>query len=291
MFFQKTLVLLIFVIFSCGPAVSQPLQLDTSEILRLEQGLVSMQDDSLKVDTLVLLSRAFRADFDSAKCISYARQAAKLASEIDYDRGLVNAMAHLAFIYAFASEWPTSFRIINEVMPVAEKSSPQKVPFLYSIMFINYDTKGQIATAKNWALNALHHPQFSTLGDEGKWPIYYHLAKAYNRLGDQDSAEYYAGFLKDYLGRVEVLGFRENTYMLLGDFARQKEEYIQAIQYYRIVPQNAIGLAHTFDKLKQVDSAIKYAKLAFRIYEKKSGTNRFYGEFTDSCAAICKKKS
>ena len=157
-----------------------------------------------------------------------------LSQELKFDRGRVRSLANIAFYYAGRADWPKSFAVLDEVWPLAQKAYPQQLPFLCSIMYMNYAFKGELNTARSWGFKGLNDPAFPNLPDEGKWPTYMQLAIGYATEDILDSAEYYASFLKTYISKkLNAPGMLENSYRVLGLIARKRKNYEEALDYYR----------------------------------------------------------
>lgn len=60
-----------------------------------------------------------------------------------------------------------------------------------------------------------------------------------------------------------------NTYSLLGNIARKRKNYEEALYYYRQGDQSPIGLAWTYDEMNNSDSSIYFAKLALNTAQQK----------------------
>ena len=146
------------------------------------------------------LSRMY-LETSADRSLAYARMADTLSHELKYDRGRVRSLANIAFYYAGRSDWPKSFAVLDEVWPLAQKAYPQQLPFLCSIMYMNYAFKGDLNTAISWGFRGLNDPAFPNLPDEGKWPTYMQLAIGYATEDILDSAEYYASYLKTYISK------------------------------------------------------------------------------------------
>src|SRR5688572_1793165 len=242
---------------------TQPLYSHRHVVDSLEQALPNAAVDTNKVNNLMILSRIYFGLKDVDRSLSYARIADTISQQLKYDRGRVQSLAHMAFLYATRGNWPKSFAVVDEAWPLAQKTDPQQLPFLCNIMFMNYSFRLEWNTAKTWGFKSLNDPAFPNLPVEGKWPTYMQLALAYASLDSLDAAEYYASFLKTYISKkLNPPGMLENSCRALGLIARKKKNYQEALDYYRIDTANPIGLAQVYDELKQTDSAIYYAKIA-----------------------------
>lgn len=143
------------------------------------------------------------------------------------------------------------------------------VYFLYNLKFINYASKNDLKQARIWALKALQHPDFESGNDLVKWPTYMQLGLSYEWENRLDSAQFYADILKEYLKKYDAVDLEANTYSLLGNIARKRKNYEEALYYYRQGDQSPIGLAWTYDEMNNSDSSIYFAKLALNTAQQK----------------------
>jgi len=214
------------------------------------------------VNNLISLAQMYYDKKEFDRSLTYARMADTISRTLKYNGGRVRSLAHIAFVYAGRGNWPKSFVTVDEAWPLAQKAYPQQLPFLCSIMFMNYAFKGDLNTAMSWGFKSLNESVFQTLPDEGKWPTYVQLANGYAVVDRLDSAEYYASFLKTYISKkLNPPGMLENSYRVLGFIATKKKNYEEAIDYYGRDTANATGMAQVYEELKQPDSAIHYAKI------------------------------
>ena len=254
--------LLILILLAKLSGYAQSLHFNQRVVDSLEKTLSNAANDSVKVNNLLELSQMY-TDKSDDRSLSYARMADTLSQELKFDRGRVRSLAQIAFFYAARGNWPKSFVAFDEAWPLAQKEDPQQLPFLCSIMFMNYSFRYEWNTAKSWGLKSLNDPAFSNLPVERKWPTYFQLALAYASLDSLDAAEYYASFLKTYISKkLSLPGLLELSPRALGLIAKKRKSYQEALAYYRRDTANPIGLAQVYDELKQTDSAIHYAKIA-----------------------------
>ena len=261
----KTSSLLILILLATLSVYAQPLHFNRRVVDSLEKTLPNVANDTNKVNSLMDLSQMI-LETSADRSLAYARMADTLSQELKYDRGRVRSLANIAFYYTGRADWPKSFAVIDEVWPLAQKAYPEHLPFLCSIMYMNYAFKGELNTAISWGFKGLHDPAFPNLPDEGKWPTYMQLAIGYASMDILDSAEYYASYLKTYISKkLNAPGMLQNSYRVLGLIARKKKNYQEALDYYRKDTGLAYGLAEVYDELKQTDSAIHYAKIGLEL--------------------------
>jgi signal transduction histidine kinase len=257
---KSSRLLILFLLAACS-GYAQPLNFDQRLVDSLERILPKAANDTDKVNNLIDLSRMYLGTGDG-RSLSYAGMADTISQQLKYDRGRVMSLAQIAFYHAGRADWPKSFIVVDELWPLAEKAYPQQLPFLCSIMYMNYAFKDELNTARAWGFKSLNDPAFPNLPDESKWPTYMQLAIGYATQDILDSADYYASFLKTYINKkLNPPGMLENSCRVLGLIARKKKNYEEALGYYRIDMGNATGAAQVYEELKQTDSAIYYAKI------------------------------
>jgi two-component system NtrC family sensor kinase len=263
--------LLILFLLATLSGYSQSVYFDRHVVDSLEKILPNAATDTNKVNNLMTLAQMYFEKKENDRSLEYARMADTISRTLKYDRGLVRSLAYMAFYYAVTANWPKSFMAVDEAWPLAQKAYPQQLPFLCNIMYMNYAFKEDLNTARSWGFKSLNDPIFPNLPDEEKWPTYMQLAIGYAFQGVLlDSADYYASFLKTYISKkLNPPGMLENSYRVLGLIARKKKNYQEALDYYRRDTGLADGLAEVYDELKQIDSAIYYAKIGLELATQK----------------------
>ena len=267
MSFGKSFILFVITLLLNLTGYPQPITFDKQIADSLEKLLPGAAPDSNKVNSLVLLSQMYFQKGGSTKFLTYAGMADSLSQKINYVPGRVRILAHVAFNDAFRGNWPKSFAAINKAMPLAERAYPEGIPLLCIIMSISYvNYKKDMTTAKSWVLKGMRHPAFATLPRQRQWPFFMHLTEIYTSENKLDSAAYYGNILKTYFDvKMDGPGLMSNAYRVLGDIEYKKNNYKEALDYYREHPNNAHKVASVFEQLKQTDSAIHYAKIALEL--------------------------
>ncbi|HMG94128.1 MAG TPA: ATP-binding protein [Chryseolinea sp.] len=244
---------------------AQPMPFNQRVVDSIKAQLPLAKDDTIKVRGLIMLAQMYIRNVDSAMVMKYAVEANAISKKIDYRLGRIDALGQMAFFHAITDDWPKAIMEINEALTLCEEKNWQQRIYLYSVMFMTLSKKRDTKEAKPWALRALRDPHFQSSGATHKWPTYMQLGLAYEQEGQLDSAEFYADILKGYVAKYNSPDMMEASGMMIGDLARKKKKYNEAIHYYRIGKrQNLLGLALTYDELNNIDSAIYYAKAALQ---------------------------
>ncbi len=253
--------ILIFSLLTIIKIKAQPIPFDKQVVDSITHILPDMKGDTNKVNNLILLTQMYIAKGDSMRVMKYAQEADSLAQKINSTIGRIRALGQMAFYHATTGNWPQSIMEINEAIPLTHTEKTEWSIFLYNLKFINYAAKNDPQQARIWALKALHHPDFESSPVLAKWPTYMQLGLSYEWENRLDSAQFYADILKEYVKKYHHPDLEGNTYTLLGNIARKRKNYDEALYYYRQGDQSAIGLAWTYDEMNKVDSAIYYAHL------------------------------
>jgi signal transduction histidine kinase len=98
------------------------------------------------------------------------------------------------------------------------------------------------------------------------------LGYAYFWENNVDSAAYFANLIKDFSTKYNAPDLADNTQYLLGDIARKRKQYDQALNYYRWHNPGHSRLASLYFELGKKDSALFYAAKALERAEKLTDT-------------------
>ena len=261
--------ILVLCVFTIINITAQPIPFNKKLVDSLTYLLPAMKDDTNKISNLILLSQMYIAKGDSNLIMKYANGAHSLAQKINSTVGRISALGQMAYYHATTGNWPQSILEINQAIPLTHEVKTEWSIFLYNLKFINYASKNDLKQARIWALKALQHPDFESGNDLVKWPTYMQLGLSYEWENRLDSAQFYADILKEYLKKYDAVDLEANTYSLLGNIARKRKNYEEALYYYRQGDQSPIGLAWTYDEMNNSDSSIYFAKLALNTAQQK----------------------
>ena len=193
--------------------------------------------------------------------LRYVAWGDSISTLIDYPVGRINCLAQSAFHYAFAGEWAKAEMKIDEATPLCEKYRPDKLIYMYNLMYIVEATKGESAMAMHYAHMPFYSPSFQKLSSEEKWPTYYQLGRAFEEINNLDSAQYCVNILNAI---VKEKGYPDdemarNTIGLAGLINVKRKEYPQAINNFRRAHYYS-ELAEVYRLSNQPDSAILYGE-------------------------------
>ena len=261
--------ILVLCVFTIINITAQPIPFNKKLVDSLTYLLPAMKDDTNKISNLILLSQMYIAKGDSNLIMKYANGAHSLAQKINSTVGRISALGQMAYYHATTGNWPQSILEINQAIPLTHEVKTEWSIFLYNLKFINYASKNDLKQARIWALKALQHPDFESGNDLVKWPTYMQLGLSCEWENRLDSAQFYADILKEYLKKYDAVDLEANTYSLLGNIARKRKNYEEALYYYRQGDQSPIGLAWTYDEMNNSDSSIYFAKLALNTAQQK----------------------
>ncbi len=238
----------------------QPLPYDQRIVDSLSQKLPLIKEDTTKVKTLIWLSQMYLSKGNGNLVLKYANKADSISKKINYNIGRIEALGQMAFYHAMTGDWPQSIMEVNEAIPLTKGENTRWSIYLLNLKFINYGAKNDFKVARMWALRALNHPTFQTIDEIDRWPTYMQLGLSYEWENRLDSAQYYADILKEFLKKYHDANLKGDTYGLLGNIARKKKNYDEALYYYRLDEQNTMGIAWVYDEQNKADSAIYYAQ-------------------------------
>lgn len=240
-------------------AFGQPTPFDQKFVDSMRMHLPAAPDDTTKVYHLALLA-SMHLLTNPALTIQYGNEGVALAARIHFPKGMIACLGQTAFCYATTGEWAKAVRDVNKALPLSEKYYPQALSYLYIILFNVADARGNYAEALQWAAKGFHLPTTASLPEVQRWPPYFALARGYERVNRLDSADYLSRkvlqFAKKYATLIPDL--TNNSYILCGDIAAKRNNFPDALQYYRLASY-AGGLASVYHRLHQSDSAKFYA--------------------------------
>ena len=249
---------------------AQPIPFDQHIVDSLSKKIPLMSEDIAKVKNLIWLTQMHISKGNGDLVLKYAHQADSISKKINYNIGRIEALGQMAFYHATTGDWPQSIMEINEAIPLTKSENTHWSVYLLNLKFISYGAKNDFKVARMWALRALNHPTFQIIDEMGRWPTYMQLGLSYEWENRLDSAEYYADILKELLKKYHHADLEGNTYSLLGNIARKKKNYDEALYYYRLGEQSTIGIAWVYDEQNKTDSAIYYAQKTLNLAQNRN---------------------
>ncbi len=271
MIWKKLIVAILFVfVWNLGFGQSFTQSRHTYDSLGL---LLKMaKGDTSRVNAMNELSNAFKFSApDSA--LFYSFKALILARQINYPKGEQLALLYIGLTNEGLGNFPRAMHVYLEALQVADKTQIidakayvlQRLGFIY--LSSNDFPKSLMYTLQSMRLlDSLHNEPFSILSQ-------IHMADAYLRLNNTDSAEYYAEMAYNNMVRHKVMWLKTQTLFFLGNVQQKKGNAPQTLNYYRQALASAyydsshfrsyntiyeIAELHKF--LNQPDSSIMYAE-------------------------------
>ncbi|NQT78123.1 MAG: sensor histidine kinase [Bacteroidetes bacterium] len=237
----------------------------------LSQLIASQNDNTEKVDKLILLSQDYRSiDQDSA--LLFCDQALRLSRALAYREGRADALYKKSLIYKSLGELNTSlifaFRYqelcdsLQDSMRLAKAyfhiGNLQRNLSNNSSVLPNYKKSLRIYrekkdTARMMAVNNSIGNYFQTIATYDSAAIYYHnaiklyelsgcenglgrilgnLAKVYLRLEEFENAGKYLNMSLKFYENHEAMANMAILYINLGNLANEKDDYVRAMEYY-----------------------------------------------------------
>jgi two-component system NtrC family sensor kinase len=243
----------------------------SSEVDSLKKVLAAEKDDKKRVSILESLSYAYlSAHPDTA--LKYAMAGLQLSQQNKYPRGEMICTNAIGNVYFNIGEYPKALELYLQYLEMKEKAKDG------SSIAIAYFNLANVYTETNDFRHALMYLNKAKREDEKAKDTaailydWYSLGSVYLRMKSPDSALYnlkQSHRLALQVDDKNMLGAILNTF---GEIYLFKKDTLQARKYYKlsipyvlavgdddVLTANYFGIAKTFNKKGQIDSAIYYA--------------------------------
>jgi two-component system NtrC family sensor kinase len=215
----------------------------------------------------------FNNNTDSATY--YIKKEQAFSQQVGYLKGELRSQLAYASLMSRMGNLPLSIKIILKELPQAmEIHLWRAVAQCYNVLGSNYQKMGDQKMALNYFLKA------KSVVDHNKveYFVFYsktNVANEYINLNMADSARYYADLAesvirktRDTSDEAELLSIRGGIEVLRGNYKKGidycKISLLKTSGDFNLVSSNDITIAKAYQKLNRNDSAIYYAKAAYR---------------------------
>ena len=240
-----------------------------------------------KEDTSKVLVMSELADyygfnqFDS--CIVYSHKVIELSKKLNYPYGSFRGLRSLFFAYNSRANYPKALEVTLENLKVVEKLKKERPATGASVYFFLGVLNREMGNYPT-AITQLHHAIWLYNGG-GKtsvpeaFPAHCHLALLYQKLKQQDSAQWHAQ--KGYDLSMQSKAFKRYIFLgssVLGYVYQESGNFQLARDYTYIsvhqskmydntywLARNYNQLATLFNKINNIDSSIYYAKNSLQL--------------------------
>ena len=197
----------------------------------LESVLKTLEEDTLKINTLLDLTYEFRR-LDKEKSISYGNQALELSREIKYKKGEGKALYFLAITLNFSQQFKKSIFYSEQALEIFVLLNDEiRKANCISHIGGNHMFLGDYSTAIEYMLECI--PIYESLKDSiAVANTYNNVAMAYFNIQNREKAEECLIKAAKYL---ELLGDDEkllSSYLGLGNVKTMQKQYKEAEDYY-----------------------------------------------------------
>ena len=271
---------IIFLLLFFGSITAQS---QTTKIDSLQKLLAQPQADSNRVTLLWKLAEQYQF-FKPDTTIELAQKAQLLATHIKYTEGESRSYAIMATGQYLLGNYTASLNNYMQKLKIEEKrksarnyaSALNNIGLIY-ILLSDYEKALSYLYRADSTINAVGGVAKKDL----QFGIHTNLGETFYKMKNTDSAKYYfSAALK--LAVKNGDGFHQGVASLgLGNvFAANGNDSIAMINYRRAFPffsdgtnndmlcETALGFANVFQKTAMLDSALRYARLAFEIARK-----------------------
>lgn len=279
----KTLIFIFIGICSCFATQAQS-QAIIDSLLEVTGTDISVQK---KVDSFVKLAQEYR-DSDSTNAVKYANKAIKIAKEIAYKEGEIDAIFIIAWVHALLGHLSTAEELFTKNIAESELADYHigKIRSLNALGYI-HTRKGIYQKALELYLEALLIAE----GDENKkmmMTCYQYIGNVYtNQEAYTKALDYHFKSLKirEECGDKSSLA---NEYSNIGIIYDLQGNYDKALEYYNLSLairkelKNSFGVASDYNNLGMLykskgdfTKALEYASMSYDIFYK-SGISAYY---------------
>jgi tetratricopeptide (TPR) repeat protein len=240
----------------------------------LKKLLIITKEDTTRVLVLEGLSYAFHFSYPDT-ALQYALEGLRLAQEINYPAGEAYCINALGNIYFNTGNYPRALEMYLQALKIRERLNDQRTIAVSNSNIGNiYSEQGDNAQALTYMLKTKRADE--KLKDSAGLLIdQLNIGTVYFRMNKLDSALWYekqaysiAIQLHDqnFIGAVmitmgDIYDSLHNTRLAMENYRLGLENSI-AINDHEEIPNAYIGIANIFNKRRQFDSAIFYAKRA-----------------------------
>ncbi|WP_242133297.1 tetratricopeptide repeat-containing sensor histidine kinase [Aestuariivivens marinum] len=205
----------------------------TQDIDSLTIQLAFQKQDTLKAKTSLELIKLLYDKKDYNKAVKFIVKTEKLATDLDYKKGLADAIYYKALIYAHKNDYINAissyakckdlYNTLNDTLGIAKVNN--------GIGLIEIK-RGNYAKGLQYALSAIEILEQQDLKQELSL-AYSNLADAYYNISDYDKAiSFYLKALPLQQTLVDIDGIN-SSYSKLADLYSLKKEHRKAIEYYK----------------------------------------------------------
>ena len=215
----------------------------------------------------------FNNNTDSAAY--YLKKEKEFSQKVNYQFGEIRSQLANAMFMSHIGNLPLSIKIAFRELPLAMKiHSWRPVAQCYNVLGSNYQKMGDQKMALNYFLQAKaivdnHKVDYFAFGSKTN------VAKEYINLNMPDSASYYADLAenllkvhRDIADEAELLGIRGGIEVLRGNYQKGinhcKTSLLKTSRDFNLVSSDDITIATAYQKVFRSDSAVYYAKAAYR---------------------------
>lgn len=216
-------------------------------------------------------------NFNADTALLLAQEGLALAVSAQYTRGEAACLNAIANVFLGKGNYPKALELYLEALKKFESigASDRVTAVLINIGFV-YSSLGDYRKSLEYTFkgNALAKSR----DDQSRLSSsYQNIADGYFRMGILDSAKYYANLANDLsrkINRISVIGlslgtlgavyFKRNELAIAMSYFRSASPYLEQIDLATGKCEVALGLARIFEKMGNTDSALYYAKQAWK---------------------------
>ncbi len=230
-----------------------------------------------RVDALNNLAKIYQRS-DDEKPLSYSKEALKLAEEINYKKGILDACLNISIANLQLSKFEESLKFSIRALEITEQSNDTaKSAECYVSIANAYLNMNNF----EYAISNYKRAEkiFSLVGDSlNMGTVYNNLAVSYDNREILDTALVYYNLAFPFYSKMKNKRFLGLWYMNVGDLYRKQDKIKEALEYQLKAEPILIeandkhtlmvlysGLPYTYIKLNRMDEALVYSKKAVEL--------------------------
>jgi serine phosphatase RsbU (regulator of sigma subunit)/Tfp pilus assembly protein PilF len=259
-------------------------------------------DDTLRANTLNLLSKELKNTGNYVLAKEYAEQALHSSEGLKYSKGICQAFNNLGIIYDLQGDYPTALDFYYKALKVAEESGDKRgTARALNNIGIVYNYQGEDKKALEYYLKALKIME-ETKDQRGISMALNNVGIIYKKQKDYSKALYYyfkALKLREEMGDKQGVaasyGNIGNMYDVIGDYSKAREYHLNSLEIRKQIDDKNgiascyINLSRIMEEQKKYQEGIEYSQSSLDI-SKEIGSLALQEEAHSSLSGLYEKK-
>lgn len=262
----------------------------------LYKDLTYKKTDTDKAVTLYNLSYYYQ-NFKPDSAMFLAKEAYNLSKKNKFLRGESWALSSMANAFHALHNYPKAIEYFIEQLKIEEKRGiPENIGSTYLSMALVYNSEKEVKKALFYAFKADSIAKFNKLPELALFAKL-NIGDIYEKANQLSSAMVYShnaydlsllqkndqitGVALNNLGNIYI---KRTDYEKAYDYYKKSVPFLRASEDYNNLAECYVGIANVFKNLNKPDSAIFYAKQAYKL----ASNNEFFAKAVDASSLLSK---